>query len=319
MAARPVVGSQVTAALNAAPFAAIQSMSKFADAPNHTASLPACASGSTFPARAALTALVTWMLFESWGIAGAILEQRDGGWLAAATAVVILLSALVSSVAGFAFSAIAGSALAYLEVEPVRAVQMMVVCSIATQFYAVWNIRESIRWRSVLPMIGAGAVTIPLGVWLLLHADALLYAAGLGAFLTAYGCYIAFRRESCGARGSRWYDATAGALGGLAGGLAGIPGAPVTIWCSMRGWDKLTQRAVYQPYILAMQVVTIMCLRWQAPEHLGITHDLSVVPFALLGAIGGLAIFRLMSNRQFQVAVSILLVISGLGLLGRVL
>jgi uncharacterized protein len=310
----------VTAAVNSVPFEALPSLPKRANARTHAASSqPAGNSSRTFPARAALMALVLWMLSESWGIVAAIVDQREGGWLAAATAAAILLSALASSVAGFAFSAIAGSALAYLKVEPVRAVQMMVVCSIATQFYAVWDIRESIRWRSVLPMIGAGAVTIPLGVWLLLHADALLYAAGLGAFLTAYGCYIAFRRESSGTRGGGWHDAAAGALGGLTGGLAGIPGAPVTIWCSMRGWDKVTQRAVYQPYILAMQIVAIVCLRLQATERLGVAHDVSLVPFALLGAIGGLAIFRLMSNRQFQVAVSALLVISGLGLLGRVL
>lgn len=312
--------SRFTTAANSRFLAARSPISKLVDVKRQVAAAqPAPSSRRALLARAALMALALWMLFESWGIGAAIVTQREDGWLAAATAGAILLSALVSSVAGFAFSAIAGSALAYLKVEPVRAVQMMVVCSIATQFYAAWNIRESIRWRSVLPMMGAGATTIPLGVWLLLHADALIYAAGLGAFLTAYGCYLAFRRESSGARGGGWHDAAAGALGGLTGGLAGIPGAPVTIWCSMRGWDKLRQRAVYQPYILAMQIVALACLRLEAPQHLGIAHDLTLVPFALVGAVGGLAVFRMMSNRQFQIAVSLLLVISGFGLLGRVL
>jgi uncharacterized membrane protein YfcA len=277
------------------------------------------ASGRTLLARATLGVLLAWMAIGGWDIAQSIVEQHEGAWLAAAVAVAIFASALVSSIAGFAFCAIAGSALAYLKVEPVRAVQMMVLCSIATQCYAVWSIRASIRWRGLLPMIAAGAATVPLGVWLLLHVDALVYAAGLGAFLVAYGCYIALRTESLVVRGSAWRDAIAGALGGLAGGLAGVPGSFVTIWCSMRGWDKLRQRAVYQPYILAMQIVAIACLWWQKPPHFGIGHDLGLVPFALIGAIGGLAVFRAMSNRQFQVAVSVLLVLSGLGLLGRVL
>ena len=114
-------------------------------------------------------------------------------------------------------------------------------------------------------------------------------------------------------------DAVAGVLGGLAGGLAGIPGSFVAIWCSMRGWDKLRQRAVYQPFILVMQIVTIVCLRWQAPMHVDVVHGLSFVPFALLGAVGGLAVFRLMTTQQFQATVSILLAISGIGLLARAL
>jgi hypothetical protein len=286
--------------------------------PPLVASIPA-GGAAALASRAAIAALIGWMLFGSWSIADAIVEAHGNGWLAAATALAILASAFVSSIAGFAFCAIAGSALAYLKVEPVRAVQMMVLCSIATQCYAVWTIRESIRWRSLLPLIVAGATTVPLGVWLLLHVDAVTYAAGLGAFLTTYGCYIALRREARVVAGSAWRDAAAGALGGLAGGLAGVPGSFVTIWCSMRGWDKLQQRAIYQPYILAMQLVTIACLRWQASKQVGFDHDLIFVPFALLGAMAGLAVFRLMSNRQFQVAVSVLLVVSGLGLLGRVL
>ena len=313
MPSHPVAGSRA-AAIGGASFAGLQR-------PPRTTAVQAgsAPSGRTLLARAALGALVAWMAIGGWDIVQSIVEQHEGGWHAAAVAVAILLSALVSSIAGFAFCAIAGSALAYLKVEPVRAVQMMVLCSIATQFYAVWSIRASIRWRGLLPMIAAGAATVPLGVWLLLHVEALVYAAGLGAFLVAYGCYIALRTESLVVRGGAWRDAIAGALGGLAGGLAGVPGSFVTIWCSMRGWDKLKQRAVYQPYILAMQMVALACLWWQKPPQFGIGHDIGLVPFALIGAIAGLAVFRAMSNRQFQVAVSVLLVLSGLGLLGRAL
>ena len=87
----------------------------------------------------------------------------------------------------------------------------------------------------------------------------------------------------------------------------------------MRGLDKLQQRAVYQPYILAMQIVTIGCLWWQAPADVHAAQDIHLVPFALLGAIGGLALFRRMTNNQFHWVVSLLLVVSVVGLLVRAL
>jgi uncharacterized membrane protein YfcA len=276
-------------------------------------------SASTLLARAALTALVAWLLIEGGDIARAIVDRREDGWIACATAAAIVVSAVVSSIAGFAFCALAGTALAYLHIEPVRAVQMMVVCSIVTQCYAVWTIRTAIRWRALLPLLAAGTATVPLGAWLLLHSERMVYSAGLGAFLVGYGAYVALRRDGCVVRGSAWHDAAAGALGGLAGGLGGLPGSFVTIWCSLRGWDKLRQRAVYQPYILAMQLVTIVCLHWLAQGGPGIGHDVAWVPFALLGAICGLAIFRRLDKKQFQLAVSVLLVVCGLGLLARVL
>ena len=264
-------------------------------------------------------ALLLLTLVASANLATPILEHRDNGWLPIAVAGVLMICALVSSIAGFAFAALAGSALAYLGIDRVHAVQMMVVCSIATQLYAVWKIRASIRWGSLWPMILAGSITVPLGVWLLVHVDGPVYAAGLGAFVACYALYILLRRGASIVRGNAWHDAVAGALGGVAGGLAGFPGSFVTIWCSMRGWDKLQQRAVYQPYILAMQIVAIVCLRWQAPTDGDIAQALVFVPFALLGAIAGLAVFQCLTNRHFQVALSLLLVISGMGLLSRAL
>jgi uncharacterized membrane protein YfcA len=266
--------------------------------------------------RICFVALAVWTLIASAELLAPIIGQREGAWLSAAIAAILLFSALVSGIAGFAFSALAGSALAYLEIDRLHAVQTMVVCSIATQLYAVWKIRDSIRWISVWPMILAGAVTIPLGVLLLVHVDGSGYAAGLGAFIACYACYVLLRREPRVVSGSVWHDAVAGALGGLAGGFAGFPGSFVTIWCSMRGWDKLQQRAVYQPYILAMQIVTIVCLRSIAPSH-DVAEGLIFVPFALLGAIAGLAVFQRLTNRQFQIAVGLLLAVSGTGLLAR--
>ena len=267
----------------------------------------------------ALTVLALWALVDFGNIANAIAEQRQDAWMASATAAVVLLAALVSSIAGFAFSALAGSALAYLKMDPLHAVQTMVVCSTASQLYAVWKIRDSIRWGPLWPMLAAGVVTVPLGVWLLRHVDASFYGIGLGVFLTIYGFYVVMRQEQRVLRGNPWIDAAVGALGGITGGLAGFPGSFVTIWCSMRGWDKLQQRAAYQPYILTMQIVTIACLWCQSSAHTSVMQNLTFVPFALLGAIAGFAAFQRMSNDQFHRAVSILLIVSGVGLLARAL
>jgi uncharacterized membrane protein YfcA len=272
---------------------------------------------SWFLGRVALALAALWVLYECATLQTAVAHGDASAARTLVIAGIIVTSALVSSIVGFAFCAIAGSALAYLRVDPVHAVQTMVICSTAIQLYAVWQIRASIRWRALWPTIAAGAVTVPLGVWMLLHVDPAVYGIGLGIFLSAYGAYAVFRPGNLAVRGNAWCDLCAGALGGIAGGLAGLSGSFVTIWCSMRGWDKLRQRAAYQPFILVMQLVTIACLRLAAPATKLASEDLRFLPFAAIGAVAGFALYQRMSNRQFQAATSVLLIVSGLGLLGR--
>jgi uncharacterized membrane protein YfcA len=260
--------------------------------------------------RGALVLIAALVAFESARMFSG--HAADGG-----VAVVVLLAALVSSIAGFAFAALAGSALAYLRFDPVQAVMTMALCSIAIQGYAVWQLRASIRWRALAPMLAAGAITTPLGVALLIHIDAKLYAAVLGVIVTGYGGYVLLRRQIRPVRGATWHDALAGALGGVIGGLSSAPGLVVTIWCSMRGWDKEQQRAMYQPFILAMQLVTVACLTWSAAPQIDALRHASFIPFALMGAVGGFALYRRMTMRQFHAAVSVLLIVSGTGLLTR--
>lgn len=78
-----------------------------------------------------------------------------------------------------------------------------------------------------------------------------------------------------------------------------------------------TADAAYQPFILAMQLVTVACLAASSPPNDDAWRHASLVPFALMGSVGGFALYRRRSTGQFQAALSELLVVSGVGLLAR--
>lgn len=84
----------------------------------------------------------------------------------------------------------------------------------------------------------------------------------------------------------------------------------------MRGWSKETQRAVYEPFILAMQLESLACLSLAAPAALSFETVALFVPMALLAACAGLAVFRRLTTRQFALMVHSLLVVSGVSLVG---
>jgi uncharacterized membrane protein YfcA len=177
------------------------------------------------------------------------------------------VAAAVSSVAGFAFSALAGAALFHLSTDTLHAVQVMLIASIAIQAYSVWQLRTHIKARPLVPFFAGGAATVLPGVLLLLHAHTSLYSLVLGAFLIAYAMFMlakpSFRLPSDGPL-ARF---AVGALGGLTGALAAFPGAFITIWCGAQDWDKRQQRAIYQPFILGMQLLTITVLAAIAPAR----------------------------------------------------
>jgi uncharacterized membrane protein YfcA len=228
-------------------------------------------------------------------------------------------AALVSSIAGFAFAALAGALLFHGGGTPLHIVQLIIINSIVIQTYSLVWLRKSIRWTSLRPYLLGGIVGLPAGLFLLYHVEVAIYLRGLGAFLIAYGAYMLLHRPlvlNVDGKPGTLMDALAGALGGITGGFAGFPGAFVTIWCSQRGWDKVRQRAITQPYILVMQIITLavlgvlsQSLRASAP-----IFDTSVLldaPCALAGAFIGIHLFRRITDVQFQRVICALLVASG--------
>lgn len=264
---------------------------------------------------------------KQWLIMGSIvaaavyagtLEQFGYDGRALATVGAVALAALLSGVAGFAFSAICGAMVFQFRHDTVDVVQIMLVCSIANQSMSVWALRRDIRARALAPFVAGGLAGVASGVWLLLHVTGHAYAAALGTVLLAYGGYMLFRKPIVLVHSPLAGDVAAGFIGGLMGGFAATPGAAASIWCGMKGWDKLRQRAVFQPFILICQMVALTLI-WVAREggggHFGIPSlALVCIPAGLAGTYWGLACFSALSDRNFRIAINLLLIVSGAGL-----
>ena len=250
-------------------------------------------------------------------VEGAVLSMH-GHWNVLVPLLAVLVASMVSSIIGFAFSALAGAVLFHVIDSPVYAVQVMIVCSIAIQLYCVVSLWRVIAWRSLPLFLMGGLAGVPVGAWLLTHLPSGTYRGVLGGLLIAYGSWLLFKRPTQPLRWGAWADLSAAFLGGLTGGLAGFPGASVTIWCGLKGWDKAQQRGVYQPFILCMQPVSLLAIQLMQPASSTAPpldwQTLVFVPAALAGAWAGLRIFKRLSDRQFELAVNLLLVFSGLSL-----
>lgn len=228
---------------------------------------------------------------------------------------IIFVAAIVSSTVGFAFSAIAGAMILHYVPNGVEAVEIMMVASIGIQAYSVAGLYSSISWRRCVPFMLGGMATLPIGIVLLLTLDPRAYILVMGAGLIVYGLYMLMRRPHLIKGGGTAADTLAGALGGITGPLAAFPGAFVTIWCGARGWNKVEQRAVYQPYILVLQIAGLVALHLASGRS---AIDPALLGYALpglAGAVVGLRIFHALTDLQFQRMVNLALIVSGVSLM----
>jgi uncharacterized protein len=235
------------------------------------------------------------------------------------TVAAIGVAAVISGIAGFAFSAICGAILFQFRHDSIAVVQTLLVCSTCNQAMCVWLLRHRIKLAPLAPFVVGGLVGVPFGIWILMLLNMERFKLTLGILLAAYGLYMMLRRPVVLARTSLASDVLVGFVGGAIGGFAAIPGAAVSIWCSMKGLDKEGQRAIFQPFILIMQIVALCII---AISRAGAAPVVSIPPLAwisvpagLIGTFWGMALFKRLRDQQFSQAVNVLLIVSGVGLM----
>jgi len=228
----------------------------------------------------------------------------------------VFAGALVSGMAGFAFSGVAGAMLLHV-LPPTEAVPFMMICSIAVQSASLVALRRHLAWRGSIVLILGGALGIPPALFLLQHVDVAAFRVGFGVFLALYSACMLFRPSVAGVPKieRRPHDAAIGFAGGLIGGLTAMPGALPTLWCDLRGVPKDQQRGLIQPFIAAMQVFALAMLLAQHGMPGKVLMDALVgLPALAAGTTLGIALFGRMTDATFRRAILAVLFAAGLGL-----
>jgi uncharacterized protein len=111
-------------------------------------------------------------------------------------------------------------------------------------------------------------------------------------------------------------DAGVGFLNGVLGGITGLAGILVTIWCGLRGSPKDVLRAVFQPVavaIFAMSALWIGARGAVTPEVIKLV--LIGLPALLVGTWLGMKLFGRLDEATFRKIVLALLMASGVMLI----
>ena len=237
---------------------------------------------------------------------------------------ILAASALMSGLSGFGFSAI--GALCLILLPPKLGVPLLMTLSAANQIMSLRQLKADLQpikhwWPDgPAPYLLGGLVGVPVGLAILGALPTSDLMLLFGGFLVIYAAYSLARPHGAYAtvQGNWLASSLVGMSGGVIGGFTAFPGAAVVVWNGLRHVPKREARAIVQPYIFVLQVLSIALLALQRPETFDRTYWGLVaitVPVVLPCTMMGVKLYHSLSDINFRRVTFILLGISGLGLL----
>lgn len=222
---------------------------------------------------------------------------------------------IVSGLAGFAMGLVVSGVWLHI-LTPAQTAALIVGYGLLVQSYSIWKLRHALNLRTLAPFIGGGVIGVPIGAALLGYIRPDFIRDGVGVLLIVYSGYFLVRPHVHTVQASLPADVGIGFLNGILGGMTGLAGPIITIWCQLRGFRRDQQRAVFQPVILAAFALTAVSLTINGT----VTKDLIRIYLYGLPALGaglwvGLKLYGHLNEHTFRRVVLVLLMLSGLVLL----
>ena len=224
------------------------------------------------------------------------------------------------------FSAI--GALCLWLLPPKLGVPLLMSLSVANQLMSLRQLKADMKplrewWPDgAAPYLLGGFVGVPFGLGILHSLPASQLMAIFGAFLVIYAAYSLLKSESVSVRLSEGWvvPLLVGAMGGVIGGFTAFPGAAVVVWSGLRRLPKSESRAIVQPYILGLQLLSLTMLALEHPRTFDANYWrllLLMLPVVLPCTLLGVTLYRELSDINFRRITFMLLGTSGLGLLAK--
>jgi uncharacterized protein len=197
--------------------------------------------------------------------------------------------------------------------EPVVAAQLVSVASIAGHLSALPSLWRETDWRHLGPMLLAGLIGVPMGLWLLPLVKVTVFKLAVGVILICYCLFMLFAAGNLHIRrGHRAAEIGVGFLGGVLGGIAGLSGPPPIVWGALRAWPKAQRRQTLQAFNTAvLAAMLVASLLGGLVDARLLFASAIALPATFLGNWLGEWLYRSLDDRGFDRIVLGLVFLSG--------
>lgn len=174
---------------------------------------------------------------------------------------IILISffaTLVRSTLGFGESLIAVPL--FLQILPLSvAVPLSVLISVLVALIILVQDHKNVHLKGAKGLILFGILGLPLGLWLLLVANASPVKMALGLILMIFSIYSLLTKKKRHLTEDSWtWMGICGFLSGILGGAYGLNGPPLIYYGNIRQWQGPHFRATLQAYFLPMSFLGVL-------------------------------------------------------------
>jgi uncharacterized membrane protein YfcA len=232
----------------------------------------------------------------------------------AASAVLLLIGALLQSIIGFGMGVLTIPIFVWLGVGLETAVGLLVPSVLFQTSFNCWQNRELLPWKDVwLPYL-LRLTFLPIGVWVLSHIKNSDSLGRQVLAVTVMGIIIGqilTRRSDPNRDIAKWWVIPAATSSGFMAGLIGMGGPSLVLWVAHQQWHTQRQRAfLWLSFLLVVPFQGMfMGLQFGPPMWTTFLFGTLLVPFVVVGAWLGNRIGNRLTPERLRVLMYSFLII----------
>lgn len=232
----------------------------------------------------------------------------------ALAAVVAALAGVIRGITGFGGAMVMSPPLALL-LGPLVAVPVVLLLEGIAAAPMLVKLRALVRWRVIGPIILASYVTMPLGTWLLITADAQVMRRAIAAVVIVFSLLMLLGWRYAG----RQRLSTSVGLGAVSGTMLGATslGGPPAILYLLAGPDPIEVTRANLTYYLGAQCMAGLALLW-LNGVLGVPGLLLaalLTPGYYAGMVLGMRLFSRFNDTRFRRFTLVFMLLVAVGIL----
>ena len=219
----------------------------------------------------------------------------------------------VQRVSGFGLGIFAMLFLPYFLPSHTAAATIVGICSTVTSSYNAVKYRKDIPYKTVLPLLCAALVSIPVAVYFSARVEKGIFEILLGAVLILLSIYFLFFNKRLRIKATVFNGAVAGTLSGVLNGLFSTGGPPAVLYLTHATSTNMAYFAGIQFYF---GLTNIYATLMRAIGGLLTLDVLLLSVFALFGCMAGdflgKAVFDKLDGEKLKLVIYIGMIVSGM-------